>query len=183
MSLHLSNDFTGCLPALLKNLKNIEILDLGNNKFSGMIPPWIHDSNHLLQILRLRSNLFNGNIPRQLSQLSYLHVLDLAENNFTGSIPKTLANLSSVWNQSMMQQESIDIWLHTYAYGDVDIVWKGQDYIFQSTADFMAAIDLSCNSLSGGIPSELTELKGLRMLNLSRNYLVVSQNRLAISHS
>jgi hypothetical protein len=43
--------------------------------------------------------------------------------------------------------------------------------MFQSSADFMAAIDLTCNSLSGGIPSELTKLKGLRMLNLSRNYL------------
>jgi hypothetical protein len=90
-----------------------------------------------------------------------------------------------MWKQSMMQQESINtgLNLNTYAFGyidkvwkgrdyifgNVDIVWKGRDYIFQSSADFMAAIDLSCNSLYGGIPSELTELKGLLMLNLSRN--------------
>jgi Leucine-rich repeat (LRR) protein len=144
-------------------------MDLANNKFYGIIPPWIHEGNPLLRILRLRSNLFYGSIPWQLSRLSYLHLLDLAQNNFTGSIPKTLANLSSMWKQSMMQQESSNIWLDTY--GDVDIVWKGRDYTFQWSGHFMAAIDLSCNSLSGGIPSELTELKGLRMLNLSRNYL------------
>lgn len=88
-----------------------------------------------------------------------------------------------------MQQESINIvfhiyahginiGLHTYAYDNIDIVWKGRDYIFQSEANFMTVVDLSCNSLSGGIPLDLTELKGLRMM-LS---LVVSQNTLAICH-
>jgi hypothetical protein len=35
----------------------------------------------------------------------------------------------------------------------------------------MTAIDFSSNSLSGEIPSELTNLRGLRSLNMSRNHL------------
>jgi Leucine-rich repeat (LRR) protein len=58
----------------------------------------------------------------------------------------------------------------TYLF-EVDIVWKGQDYNFQSAADFMTAIDFSSNSFSGEIPSELTNLRGLRSLNMSRNHL------------
>ena len=33
----------------------------------------------------------------------------------------------------------------------------------------MTGIDLSGNSLSGEIPSELTSLKGMQFLNISRN--------------
>jgi Leucine-rich repeat (LRR) protein len=59
-----------------------------------------------------------------------------------------------------------------YGYeGNVNILWKGRDYIFQSAADLMTSIDLSSNSLFGGIPLELTDLRGLPFLNLLRNCL------------
>ncbi|CAL4971256.1 unnamed protein product [Urochloa decumbens] len=176
ISLHLSNNnFTGSFSTMLKNFKNLTILDLGNNKISGIIPPGIQESNPLLRILQVRSNMLHGSIPWQLLQLSYLHLLDLAENNLTGSVPNNFANMSSMCQPIMRQEETyIDIGFSETIYsfdGKVDIVWKGRDYLFQSGLDFMTAIDLSSNSLSGEIPTELTNLRGLRSLNMSRNYL------------
>lgn len=51
------------------------------------------------------------------------------------------------------------------------IIWKGQEQIFQRTIRLLAGIDLSGNLLSQCIPTELTNLRGLRFLNLSRNNL------------
>jgi hypothetical protein len=53
----------------------------------------------------------------------------------------------------------------------IDIIWKGQEVLFQRILELMTGIDLSGNSLSHCIPEELTNLQGLRFLNLSRNNL------------
>jgi hypothetical protein len=53
----------------------------------------------------------------------------------------------------------------------IDIIWKGQQLIFQKTIRLLTGIDLSGNLLSSCIPDELTNLQGLRFLNLSRNRL------------
>ncbi|XP_052141858.1 uncharacterized protein LOC127761587 [Oryza glaberrima] len=164
-SLYLSNNnLSGRFPTVLKNLKNLTVLDLGHNKISGVIPSWIGESNPLLRILRLRSNLFHGSIPCQLSKLSQLQLLDLAENNFTGPVPSSFANLSS------MQPETRDKFSSGETYY-IDIIWKGMEYTFQERDDCVIGIDLSSNSLSGEIPSELTNLRGLQFLNMSRNVL------------
>jgi hypothetical protein len=63
--------------------------------------------------------------------------------------------MSSMYQPITSQEETnINIGYGESIYsfdGEVDIVWKGQDYNFQSAADFMTAIDFSSNSLSGGV--------------------------------
>jgi hypothetical protein len=135
----------------LKNFKSLAALDLGNNKFSGIIPSWIQVNNSLLRILRLRSNLFNGSIPWQLSRLSHLHLLDLAENIFTGSIPKSFANFSSMWQPFTIQMERENgIGINTknmYQNNDtVHIVTKGNDYIFGNIIGWKGHNYISRNS-------------------------------------
>uniref|UniRef100_A0ACD5YNJ5 Uncharacterized protein n=1 Tax=Avena sativa TaxID=4498 RepID=A0ACD5YNJ5_AVESA len=172
-SLHLSNNnFTGCFPPAFKNFKSLIVLDVRNNKISGEIPFWIAEMNSLLRILQLRSNMFNGIIPWQLSELSQLQLLDLAENNFIGSIPKGFTNLSSMIRLSKVRPK-IEVTipaLDGYSYY-IDIIWKGQDHAFHGTRTLVTGIDLSSNSLSGKIPSELAHLRGLQFLNMSRNNL------------
>jgi len=51
----------------------------------------------------------------------------------------------------------------------INVNWKRQYHTFVGTIALLTGIDLSSNSLSGDIPSELTKLEGLRFLNLSRN--------------
>ncbi|KAM0883043.1 hypothetical protein ACQ4PT_031877 [Festuca glaucescens] len=183
-SVHLAkNNFTGCFPFSLKTLRSLVSLDLGENKFSGIIPPWIGASFPLLRILRLRSNMFHGSIPWELSQLSHLQLLDLAENDLTGSTPVSLSNFTYIdMSKNFTYIDMID---QGYQLGDctficngshslddqMDIVWKGKDYTFKRSSMLMTGIDLSSNSLSGEIPAELLNLGAIRFLNLSRNNL------------
>jgi Leucine-rich repeat (LRR) protein len=173
-----NNKFRGGFPTILKNCKKLAILDIGENYFSGQIPSWIGPSLPSLRILRLRFNLFGGSIPWQLSQLSHLQLLDLASNHFSGPIHGLLANLTSMMKpQTELNMGSVvhHVFLHqdanlTYVQR-IDVNWKMRSYQFEGAIALMIGIDLSANSFSGEIPSEIANLQGLRFLNLSRNHL------------
>ncbi|XP_006662430.3 receptor-like protein EIX2 [Oryza brachyantha] len=169
-SVHLAgNGFTGVFPSALQGCRTLVTLDIGNNRFSGDIPPWIGRGLPSLKILSLKSNNFTGGIPSELSHLSQLQLLDMANNGLTGSIPRSFGNLTSMKYPKIISSPGS---LDGSTYQDrIDIIWKGQEIIFQKTLQLMTGIDLSGNSLSECIPDELTNLQGLRFLNLSRNHL------------
>ncbi|RCV42583.1 hypothetical protein SETIT_9G227000v2 [Setaria italica] len=168
-SLHLAgNGFTGVFPSVVQGCESLATLDIGNNQFSGTIPPWIGGEDRALKILRLRSNNFTGEIPPDLSKLPQLQLLDLANNGLTGPIPREFGKLTAMRNPIINSTGSLD----GSTYQDrIDIIWKGQELIFQRILQLMTGIDLSGNSLSQCIPEEITNLEGLRFLNLSRNNL------------
>ncbi|XP_039160596.1 receptor-like protein EIX2 [Eucalyptus grandis] len=193
-SLHLNNNsLHGEIPVTLSYCKDLQILDLGENKISGSVPHWIGPSFRLLQILRLRENMFNGSIPSQLCLLSALQILDMAVNNLTGPVPNCLGYMKGMkLNKSIDEGNSLS---PAYAAAPpmlgptssntiaatpptdwtqehVEQVVKGMDLDY-TTLDLqlMVNLDLSSNKLVGQIPGELTLLSGLRGLNLSRNFL------------
>lgn len=63
------NSLTGSLPAEVRLLANLEVLDLSDNQFTG--------------------------VPAEIGQLSNLRVLDLSNNPITG-LPNELANLKKL---------------------------------------------------------------------------------------
>uniref|UniRef100_A0A0D9VGD3 Uncharacterized protein n=1 Tax=Leersia perrieri TaxID=77586 RepID=A0A0D9VGD3_9ORYZ len=67
-------------------------LNLGNNKFSGVIPKEIGQLKALLS-LNLSFNNLQGEIPQSASNLNNLMVLDLSCNHLTGAIPPSLVKL------------------------------------------------------------------------------------------
>jgi len=69
-----------------------KVLNLGNNGFTGVIPPEIGRLKELLS-LNLSFNEFHGDIPQSICNLTNLQVLDLANNHLTGTIPSSLNNL------------------------------------------------------------------------------------------
>ncbi|KAF8672739.1 hypothetical protein HU200_049436 [Digitaria exilis] len=172
-SLHLAgNRFTGRFPSVVGGCKQLATLDIGNNGFHGDIPRWIGSEVQALKILSLKSNKFTGGIPSELSQLPQLQLLDLSHNSLNGSIPREIGNLISMKNPKINSSEGS---LGGSTYQDrIDIIWKGQELIFQRILELMTGIDLSGNSLSHCIPEELTNLQGLRFLNLSGNNLSCS---------
>uniref|UniRef100_A0ACD5TMX2 Uncharacterized protein n=1 Tax=Avena sativa TaxID=4498 RepID=A0ACD5TMX2_AVESA len=169
-SLHLAgNSFTGVFPPVLEGCDSLATLDIGNNRFFGAIPPWIGSQVPSLRILSFRSNNFTGQIPPELSLLAHLQLLDMASNSLTGPIPVALGNLTSMRHPEIVSSLAS---LDGSNYQDrIDIIWKGQELIFQRTIRLLTGIDLSGNALSDCIPQELTNLQGLRFLNLSRNHL------------
>jgi Leucine-rich repeat (LRR) protein len=170
-SLHLAgNGFTGVFPSVVNGCSALATIDISNNRFSGNIPPWIGlGAVPSLKILSLKSNKFTGEIPAELSRLSNLQLLDLANNSLTGVIPKEFGDLVSMKNPKIVSSQAS---LDGSNYQDrIDIIWKGQNMIFQRILELVTGMDLSNNNLSQHIPPELTNLKGLRFLNLSRNHL------------
>jgi len=61
-----NNNLMGELDSTLKNCSSLIMLDVGENMFSGPIPPWIGESMQQLIILNMRENHFSGNLPIQL---------------------------------------------------------------------------------------------------------------------
>ncbi|XP_020081719.1 receptor-like protein 12 [Ananas comosus] len=173
-----NNGLLGTFPSFLQNSKNLVILDLANNKFSGIVPAWIGEKLQSLASLNLRNNMFSGSIPFQLTKLDRLRVLDVAHNNLSGKIPPSLANFTAMALQ--LPNYGIVQGFYTSNGGDYNpfipmdgffVVMKGQERNYTSTFLLMVSIDLSSNNLHGVIPEEIGALVGLINLNLSGNRL------------
>ena len=74
-------------------LKNINQLDVSENKLTGEIPRAISDCLSF-EYLYLQGNLFQGTLTPSLASLRGLQFLDLSQNNLSMSIPKDLQKLS-----------------------------------------------------------------------------------------
>ncbi|KAL0844304.1 hypothetical protein Bca101_017550 [Brassica carinata] len=90
-----SNGLNGTLPESLGALRNLQILDLSLNSFTGLIPSTVGKMVSLKK-LALRFNSMNGKIPESLGKLDRLETLDLSLNRFSGAIPQSLAAISSL---------------------------------------------------------------------------------------
>lgn len=69
-----------------------KMLNIGNNKLTGMLPPQIGQLQALLT-LNLSFNNLHGEIPQSIGNLTNLQVLDLSYNDLTGAIPSSLEML------------------------------------------------------------------------------------------
>ncbi|XP_058782342.1 receptor-like protein EIX2 [Vicia villosa] len=138
---------------------SLKYIILGKNEFFGIIPVILAQN---LQVVILRANKFEGNIPSQLFNLSYLYHLDLAHNKLSGSMPKCVYNLTH------MVTNNVKIWWSDII---IDLFTKGQDYVYEVRPD-RRTIDLSSNSLSREVPSQLFQLVQVQTLNLSHNNFI-----------
>ena len=75
------NRITGNLPQCISNLTSLYFLDLSRNNFQGTIPPIFHNL-HSLEYISLSNNYFNGSFSfSSLSNNSKLLVFDLVSFN------------------------------------------------------------------------------------------------------
>uniref|UniRef100_A0A453MVY7 Uncharacterized protein n=1 Tax=Aegilops tauschii subsp. strangulata TaxID=200361 RepID=A0A453MVY7_AEGTS len=153
-------------------------LDLGLNQFSGALPAWIGEKLLSLSFLRLRSNMFYGHIPVKLTKLVNLQYLDLAYNNISGSIPRSIGNCTGM-RQARGNSDNLRYALNTFFQlgenklvdytENLTVLMKGQERLYTGEIIYMVNLDLSCNSLTGEIPEEISTLIELKNLNLSWN--------------
>ncbi len=87
------NNLTGALPSQVQKLRNLEILNLSDNKFTG-VPAEVGQLKKL-KILDLSNNELTG-LPYEIGNLTQLEILDVSGNDYSeadlAKIVSTLPN-------------------------------------------------------------------------------------------
>ncbi|XP_059666419.1 probable LRR receptor-like serine/threonine-protein kinase At3g47570 [Cornus florida] len=149
------NNFGGVLPESIGNLSTkLADLSLSYNHISGNIPAGILNLISL-EDLYMGANQFTGNIPTDIGKLQKLQELAFLENNFSGNIPSSLGNLTLLTKLGLGE--------NNFHGGIPSSLGKCQ---------YLELLDLGRNNLSGTIPQEIFDLSSLSItLDLSHNHL------------
>ncbi|XP_027348382.1 receptor-like protein EIX2 [Abrus precatorius] len=153
---------SGDVPSL-KSCKQLFLLDLAFNEFTGNVPSWTGSLPGTT--LLLRSDKFNGTIPSQICQLSYILMLYLADNRLSGPIPKCFNNFTTMVTYDTQNEFYYDydvgylvqVFCESYLE-DLLLYVKGQYFEYDRTFWDVRFVNLSSNELSGSIPLELLSL-------------------------
>ncbi|CAL4983807.1 unnamed protein product [Urochloa decumbens] len=131
------------MMASMKNLCNLEILDLnesnmngdiiellpqcsngklkelhlGNNHFTGVLPDTIGRGWSSLLILELGNNQLTGHVPSGMDMLSNLRILDLSRNQLTGPLPSEIGMLSNLTDMRLSNNNLSGVITHEHFAG------------------------------------------------------------------
>ncbi|KAI3802635.1 hypothetical protein L1987_30775 [Smallanthus sonchifolius] len=170
-----SNCFTGEIEnetSKMSTFSSLNLLDISNNHFTGLIPHWI--SNSTLSQLVVRNNRFGGQFPCGIASFWFLDIsqnyfsgpipwcsnfqnlahLHFGSNKFTGSIPNSFRNLSRVL---------------TLAIGNNILSGKIPEFLGELSN--LRILQLRKNKFSGSIPNQLCKLTNVSLIDLSSNSL------------
>jgi hypothetical protein len=170
------NLLEGVLP-YIGAMRNVEVLQLQNNLFSGTLSRIFGGDFHTLNssslnTLDLSENRLTGTLPAEIFQLRALFNLALSSNCFTGTIPSTICSarrirslsldgLSSNNNCGDFRSPLLDLMLGKYVHGTIpSCVWNLPNLV---------SIHISGNRFSG-IIGELLENSSLVNMSLSFNH-------------
>lgn len=93
-----NNSFLGIIPKEIKELDNLEVLDLGYNNFSGSLPLDV-GSNLSLTILLLDNNRLLESIPTELYELWKLSEVQVDEKQLSSAaLGESNSRRSFLWN-------------------------------------------------------------------------------------
>ncbi|GAU49747.1 hypothetical protein TSUD_43340 [Trifolium subterraneum] len=157
-----NNKLSGKIPSSMGSLVNMEALILRNNSFSGQFPSSLKNCSNKLALLDLGENMFDGPIPSWIGDsLHQLVILSLPSNNFNGSLSSNLCFLTEL--------QVFDL-SHNSLSGRIPTCVNKFTSMAQDTKNSISLEDHS-NNLTGEIPSNISYLKLLDVLDLSRNHL------------
>ncbi|TYI32179.1 hypothetical protein ES332_A04G041100v1 [Gossypium tomentosum] len=153
-SINLSkNKFTGSVSRICNiTAELLELLDLSNNLFSGLVPDCFKRL-WSLTALNLADNSFTSSLPSSLGFLTPLEILSLRGNKFSGELPSSLQNCTKLKFLDLSDNE---------LSGEVPM-WIGQ------RLSRLVFLSLQRNQFRGRIPHRLCGLKYLQILDLSVN--------------
>ncbi|XP_052486457.1 receptor-like protein EIX2 [Gossypium raimondii] len=92
-----SNNFSGPLPLFSLEFGVIGTINLSKNKFNGSVSPICNVNDEgSLELLDLSNNQFSGVVPDCFGSFTPLTALNLGDNSFSGSLPSSLGSLISL---------------------------------------------------------------------------------------
>ncbi|KAK9668511.1 hypothetical protein RND81_13G065700 [Saponaria officinalis] len=130
---------------------SLKRLVLSFTNFSGQLPESIGNLRQL-QRIELSNCNFHGPIPSSVRKMNQLEYVDLSYNNFSGLVPSfsTAKNLTRLRLSNNMLTGTLS-----------STKWSNLSNLID--------LDMSSNSLQGGIPMELFSLPSLMKLQLFQN--------------
>ncbi|GJS31154.1 kinase-like domain-containing protein [Tanacetum coccineum] len=155
------NEINGVLPPSISNChiplslgkcKELNRLELAENRLGGNIPKQLLQLPSLTITLNLSHNHLSGSVPSEIKDLKGLSGLDLSYNNLSGNITSSLGECSS---------------LTLLILGGN--MFQGVIPSSFSSLGGLEVLDISQNNLSGKIPQFLDKWESLEYLNLSFN--------------
>lgn len=171
-----ANNIQGSIPASLGNLFNLNLLLMRQNLLTGVIPESLGQLQKL-QKLTLNQNTLSGEIPSSLGNLTQLFSLYLSDNRLQGRIPPTFGNCQNLQELDISQNISGTIPLEVFDFPSLSFLLNlshntlnGGLPVQVGNLNKLSAIDLSANNLSGEIPSTIGDCSSLEFLNLQRNF-------------
>ncbi|KAL9241486.1 hypothetical protein vseg_015596 [Gypsophila vaccaria] len=152
------NGFSGSIRGI--NSTTLEVLELSSNRLTGSFPEF--SSQTSLSTLRISNNFLEGNLPSEWVQFRNLSKIDLSINKFAGPIPAALFSLNlTELNLSKNQFNGRIPFPES----------KISDLLVQPVLAPLEILDLSDNSLEGGLSKKIGSLGKLKLLNLAKNSL------------
>ncbi|KAK4488100.1 hypothetical protein RD792_003842 [Penstemon davidsonii] len=170
------NQFEGNLTRLLK-WGNIEILDLSQNRLTGIIPE-VTAQFLRLNYLNLSRNFLNGSLPKVITLFPKLTALDLSFNHFEGPLLTPLLSSSTLKELHLhnnVLSGSIDF---SPPSGDSNLLvldLSNNQFDENFPDEFgsfteLQVLNIGGNNFSGSIPTSLGNISTLNSLDISRNH-------------
>lgn len=163
----------------LTNATDLELLELNQNNFGGVLPASISNLSSKLAEFSVSYNQIYGNLPEGIWNLVNLEALYLVGNQFSGIIPPEIGRLQKL--QQLAFEENEFSGIIPYSIGNLTLLSRitlAENKLHGSIPSSLGRwqnlvlLDLSSNNLTGAIPKELFDLSSLSVaLELSQNHL------------
>jgi len=151
-----ANQLSGNLDflAALSKCRSLDTINIAENKFAGMLPPYMGNLSSTLQYFIAYNNRITGSIPNTFANLSNLLELSLSGNNLSGKIPTTITAMNNLQELNLSNNSL-----------------SGTILTEISRLTSLVELHLDGNKLTGSIPSSVSSLSELQIMRLSRNSL------------
>ncbi|KAL5818394.1 hypothetical protein ACOSQ4_022236 [Xanthoceras sorbifolium] len=155
------NMISGDVSVMLNWEAPLEVLDLSSNKLSGSLPNLTSQFENL-STFNLRNNSLVGTLPSLLEKSTRLSAVDLSLNQLSGSIPGSFFTSVTLTNLNLSGNHLI---------GPITLQGSHEsEFISLPSSPPLESLDLSGNSLTGVLPSDIGNMARLKVLDLANNH-------------
>jgi len=171
-----NNNLGGQIPTSVFNSSTLEFLNLNGNNFWGQISDCSLYGWKELNVLDLSNNQFSGMLSRSFVNFTYLGVLDLSKNHFKGPIPKDFCKLGRLEYLDLSENNLSGYIPSCFSPPPLTHVHLSKNrlsgpltYGFFNSS-YLVTMDLIDNSFTGSIPNWIGNHSSLSVLLLRANH-------------